>query len=194
MDSYVTGTTIRALREKKGYTQKQLADLIAVSDKTVSKWETLRGLPDISLLEPLAAALGIPLAALFSGENVVNANRSANLMRSRFYVCPVCGNAIWAVGECTASCCGVTLPPLEAEAPDGAHEIRVEPVEDEWLVTLDHPMRKDHSISFLAYVTGDRAQIVRLYPEQEAQARFFRRGRGQIYACCNRHGLFGVRV
>lgn len=97
MDSYVTGNTIRALREKKGYTQKQLADLIAVSDKTVSKWETLRGLPDISLLEPLAAALGIPLAALFSGENVVNANRSANLMRSRFYVCPVCGNAIWAV-------------------------------------------------------------------------------------------------
>ena len=86
MDSYVTGNTIRALREKKGYTQKQLADLIAVSDKTVSKWETLRGLPDISLLEPLAAALGVPLAALFSGENVVFSPSSASFDKFSDYV------------------------------------------------------------------------------------------------------------
>lgn len=194
MNSYVTGNAIRTMREKKGYTQKQLAELLCVSDKTVSKWETSRGLPDITLLEPLAAALGIPLTSLFSGESVVNANRSSNLMRSRFYCCPVCENVLWAVGECSVSCCGITLPPLEADAPDEAHAIRAEPMEDEWLVTVNHPMAKEHFIRFLAYVTADRVQIVHLYPEQEAQARFFRRGAGQLYACCNRHELFRVRV
>ena len=42
MSSYVTGTAVKALREKKGYTQKQLADRLGVSDKAVSKWETGR--------------------------------------------------------------------------------------------------------------------------------------------------------
>ena len=49
MTAYITGGTIRMLREKKGYTQKQLGDLIGVSHKTVSKWELQKGLPDISL-------------------------------------------------------------------------------------------------------------------------------------------------
>lgn len=194
MNSYITGNAIRTIREKKGYTQKQLAELLCVSDKTVSKWETSRGLPDITLLEPLAAALSVPLTSLFSGESVVNANRSSNLTRSRFYCCPVCGNVLWAVGECSVSCCEITLRPLEADAPDEAHAIRAEPIEDEWLITVDHPMTKEHFIRFLAYVTADRVQIAYLYPEQEAQARFFRRGAGQLYACCNRHELFRVRV
>ena len=56
MDHYVTGGVIRALREKKKLTQSALADRTGVSDKAVSKWETGRGLPDITLLEPLAAA------------------------------------------------------------------------------------------------------------------------------------------
>lgn len=56
MDHYVTGGVIRALREKKKLTQAALSDKIGVSDKAVSKWETGRGLPDITLLEPLGAA------------------------------------------------------------------------------------------------------------------------------------------
>lgn len=194
MNHYVTGGTIRDLREKKKLTQKQLAETLCVSDKTVSKWETSRGLPDISLLEPLAAALGVSVAELLSGECVTNANRSGNLLRSKFYVCPVCGNVIWATGEGAFSCCGVSLPPMEAEELDEAHRIHMERVENEWYVTLNHPMNKSHYIRFLAFVTCDRTQIVRLYPEQNAETRFFVRGQGRLYACCNRHGLFGIRV
>ena len=124
MTNYVTGAAIRALREKRGDTQKELAEKLSVSDKAVSKWETGRGLPDITLLEPLAKTLGVSVTELLSGECVVNRNRSANLLRGSFYVCPVCGNVLWAAGQGSYSCCGVTLPPLEPEDPDAEHEIR----------------------------------------------------------------------
>ncbi len=65
--SYLSGKTIRLLREKKNYTQKQLAERIGVSEKTVSKWETKKGLPDISLLEPLAKELQISVAEPMNG-------------------------------------------------------------------------------------------------------------------------------
>ena len=194
MDHYVTGSVIRDLREKKKQTQKELAAILCVSDKTVSKWETGRGLPDISLLEPLAAALGVSVAVLLSGARISNANMAGNLLRSKFYVCPVCGNVIWAAGEGAFCCCGVSLLPLETEERDAAHEIRLERVEDEWYVTVAHPMEKGHAIRFLALVTGDRAQIVRMYPEQNAETRFSLRGHGWVYAYCNRHGLFSVRI
>ena len=107
MDHYVTGAAIRQLREKKKMTQTQLAQRLSVSDKTVSKWETGRGLPDITLLEPLAGALGVSLPELLSGEQIVNQNRAANLLRGKFYVCPICGNVICASGAAVVSCCGI---------------------------------------------------------------------------------------
>ncbi|MDD5937845.1 MAG: helix-turn-helix domain-containing protein [Clostridiales bacterium] len=194
MNSYVTGATIRTLREKKGYTQKQLADRIGVGDKAVSKWETGRGLPDLSLLEPLGAALGVSVAELLSGEQITNRNRSANPLRGRFYVCPVCGNVIHAMGEGAFHCCGVALPPLEAEEPDGAHEIHVEEWDGRTHVTLDHPMEKGHFISFIAQIRFDRLELVKLYPEQPAEASLSRWPGAVVYACCNRHGLFRVRT
>ena len=194
MTNYVTGDTIRYLRERRHLTQRELAERLNVSDKTISKWETSRGLPDITLLEPLASTLSVSVAELLSGEHIENGNRAANLQKSHFYVCPVCGNVIWAVGEGAYSCCGVKLPPLEAESEDDAHRIHAERIETEWYVTLDHPMKKRHYIAFLALVSADRAQIVRLYPEQNAETRFFLRGHGQLYAYCNHHGLFRIRV
>lgn len=194
MNSYVTGGAVRTLREKKGLTQKQLADQIAVSDKTVSKWETGRGLPDITLLEPLAAALGISVAELLSGEHIVNRNRAGNMMRGSFYVCPVCGNVIHATGAGVFSCCGITLPPMEAETAEGEHALNVETVENDLYVTVNHPMEKDHFLSFCALVTMDRVQLVKLYPEQNAQMRFPCVRHGMLYVCCNRHGLFSHRV
>ena len=163
MTNYVTGDAIRHLRERRHLTQRELAERLNVSDKTISKWETSRGLPDITLLEPLASTLSVSVAELLSGEHIENGNRAANLQKSHFYVCPVCGNVIWAVGEGAYSCCGVKLPPLEAEAEDDAHRIHAERIETEWYVTLDHPMEKQHYIAFLALVSADRAQIVRLY-------------------------------
>lgn len=194
MDSYVTGAAIKSLREARGLTQAELAGKIDVSSKTVSKWETGKGLPDISLLEPLSAALGVSVMELMSGGAVTNRNKSANLLRGRFYVCPVCSNVIRATGEAVISCCGITLPALEAEAADEAHTPVLEPEEDETYVVLHHPMTKSHYISFLAYVTSDKVQMVKLYPEGNAACRFRFQGHGDLYLFCNRHGLMKQRV
>ena len=194
MDKYVTGSVIRRLRERKLLTQEELAERIHVSGKAVSKWETGRGYPDISLLEPLAEALGISVIELLSGEDVRNQNRAANMRRGQFYLCPVCGNVICAAGEAVVSCCGITLPPLEAEEPDPEHSLRAERVEDEYWVTLEHPMTKEHYITFLAAVSDQRIQLVKLYPEWGAEARFKIDGGKDLYACCNRHGLYRFRT
>lgn len=194
MDKYVTGDVIRRLREQKKLTQEELAQKLFVSGKTVSKWETGRGYPDISLLEPLAQALGISVIELLSGNDVRNENRAADMTKLRFCVCPVCGNVILSTGEALVSCCGVTLPPLEAEEPDDAHGIRVEIVEHEYYVTVRHPMERAHFISFLAAVSDMGVQLRKLYPEQGAEARFRIERVQQIYAYCNRHGLFRVKL
>ena len=131
---------------------------------------------------------------LMAGEAVVNRNVSGNLLRSKFYVCPICGNIIHSSGEVLISCCGITLPPLEAEATDDAHEICIEKVEDENFITVNHPMEKSHYISFIAYVTGDRMNLVKLYPEGNAETRFQLRGGGFIYIYCNKHGLMKQRI
>jgi desulfoferrodoxin (superoxide reductase-like protein) len=161
-----------------------------VSDKAVSKWETGRGFPDVSLLEPLGRALHVSVPELLCGQPVVNANRSANMIKSRFYVCPVCGNVLFARGDALISCCGIQLPALEAEEPDETHRMDIQRVEDEIYVSSDHPMRKDHYFSFTAYMTPDRCEIKTLYPEGNAEARFFFRGTGRLYYFCNQHGLF----
>ncbi len=194
MNTYITAATVRELREKRGLTQASLAEMLHISDKTVSKWETGKGLPDISLVEPLAQALGVSVIELMQGERVQNRNVSGNMLRCRFYVCPICGNVIHTLGEALISCCGVTLPPLVAEDCDSEHGIDMQSVEDEQFVTLAHPMTKEHYISFVAYVTSDRCQIVKLYPEGEAQLRLPVRRFGMLYAYCIRHGLFRKKL
>lgn len=194
MDKYVTGAVIKRLRENKKMTQEELAGKIFVSAKAVSKWETGQGFPDISLIEPLAGALDISVIELLSGEDIRNMNRSSNIAKSRFYVCPVCSNAIHATGEAVISCCGITLPPLEAEEDDREHIINLQSVEDEYYVTVNHPMEKDHYISFLAAVSDDGIQFKKLYPQGGADARFRICRIRYIYAYCNRHGLFRIKV
>ena len=139
MTQYVTGAAIRTLREKKHYTQKQLADRLCVSDKTVSKWENGRGFPDIALLEPLAQHLGVSVAELLSGQCVTNHNRAGNMLRTKFYVCPLCGNVIHATGTGVFSCCGITLPPLEVEEPETGHEMKVECIDQDLLCDPGSP-------------------------------------------------------
>lgn len=193
MNAYVTGTAIKQLREQRQLTQAELGEKIGVSSKTVSKWETAKGLPDVSLLEPLAKALQISVMELMNGEQIVNKNVSANMLRTKFYVCPVCGNVIHSTGDTLISCCGITLPALEAEEADDVHTVNIERVEDEYFVTVDHPMTKEHYISFIAYVTSDRVQLVKLYPEWNCETRLQMRGFGMLYWYCNHHGLFKMK-
>jgi len=194
MNQYVTGSMIRQLREQKSMTQEQLAEKLHVSSKAVSKWETGQGLPDISLLEPIAQALDISIIELFSGQNVVNRNRASNMLRSVFYVCPVCGNAVFSLGQTVVSCCGITLPPLHPEEPDDEHAFSVTYSDGDYYITLDHPMQKDHSITFIAAVSDSACQFVRLYPEGSAEARFRVDRVKWVYAYCNHHGLFRVNT
>ena len=194
MNTYVTSATIKQLREQRNLTQAELAESIGVSSKTVSKWETAKGLPDISLLQPLAQALNISVIELMNGEHITNKNISANMLRSKFYVCPVCGNIIHSTGSSVMSCCGITLPALEAEEADADHGIQITPVEDEYFLTISHPMTKQHYISFLAFVTTDRVQMVKFYPEGNAEARLQLRGRGMLYWYCNHHGFFKKKL
>ena len=194
MNTYVTGATIKQLRESRNMTQGSLAKKIGVSSKTISKWETAKGLPDISLLQPLAQALGISVIELMNGEHIINKNVSANILRSKLYVCPVCGNVIHSIGDSLVSCCGITLPALEAEEADQGHAITIENVENEHFITIHHPMTKAHYISFVAYVSSDRIQMVKPYPEGNAQTRLQLRGFGTLYWYCNQHGLFRKKI
>ena len=193
MNTYVTSATIKMLREKRNLTQAELADRIGVSSKTISKWETAKGLPDISLLQPLAQALNISVIELMNGEHIINKNTSANMLRCKFYVCPVCGNIIHSTGNSVISCCGITLPPLEAEEADSSHMLSITPVEDEHFISIAHPMTKQHYISFVAFVTSDRVQLVKFYPEGNAETRLQLRGLGMLYWYCNQHGLYKTK-
>lgn len=189
MNHYVTGTAIKLLRERRHMTQAELAEKLCVSDKAVSRWETCRGFPDITLLEPLSDALGVSVTELLSGDQVTNRNVSGNMLRSRFYVCPICGNILHTMGEAVISCCGVTLPPLEAEEPNADHELLISPMDDEYCITIRHEMTKRHYISFIACVTSDKTELIRLYPEGNAQVRFQLQSSGYLYWFCNHHGL-----
>ena len=188
------GDIIRKKREEKGLTQAQLAQTLGVTAKAVSKRETGAGLPDVALFEPLAAALAVSVTELFSGDAVKNNNRAANMLKTKFYVCPVCGNIVHSVGEIAVSCCGVTLPPLAAKEADEAHALSVTPVEDEWFVESSHPMEKDHFLSFAALAQSERVTLVKWYPEGAAGARFPRRGHGILYAYCTKHGLMKQKL
>ena len=190
MNQYITGAVIRELREKKHLTQAELAEALKVSDKTVSKWETGRGYPDITLLEPIAETFGISVLELLSGNTVRNMNVSSNMMRSMFYVCPVCGNVFHSMGEAVINCHGVSLKPCEAEETDENHMIFIEKSDNEYYVRIEHDMTKQHYISFIAALSPDRIQMVKLYPEGNAEARFRMSGVKRFFFYCNRDGLF----
>ena len=194
MNQYITGAVIKELREKNHFTQAELAGKLNVSDKTVSKWETGKGYPDISLLEPIAKVFGVSITELMTGNAVNNGNVSANMMRSHFYVCPVCGNVIHSMGEAVIHCHGILLTPCQSEEPDENHEISIEAVEDEYYVRIGHDMTKQHYISFIAALGSDKMQMIKLYPEGNAEARVKRNGVRKLLFYCNRDGLFSVDV
>ena len=194
MNPYVTGTVIKELREKQHLTQVELADKLGVSDKTISKWETAKGYPDISLLETLAKVLGVSVTELFTGNLVSNVNISGNMMRSKFYVCPVCGNIFHSMGEAVIQCHGILLTPCQSEETDERHKIFIERVEDEYYIQIEHDMTKLHYISFVAALSSDKIQMIKLYPEGNSQARVKINGVKKILFYCNRDGLFSINI
>lgn len=189
MDCGKVGALIQRLRRESGMTQKALADALHISDRTVSKWERGAGCPDVSLLGGLSAVLKVDMEKILKGDLEQNAVDGGNMKKIKFYVCPDCGNILFCTGENEISCCGRKLAPLARQEEDSGHSIQVEEIEDDFYVTLQHEMSKQHYITFIAYASYDRVLFIKLYPEQAAQARFPKMHGGVLYACCNKHGL-----
>lgn len=189
MDCRKVGSLILNLRKEKEMTQRELADAMNISDRTISKWERGIGCPDISLLPDLSDILGVNIEKILMGDLSPNDADGGNMKRVKFYVCPTCGNALSATSEAEISCCGRKLNPLAAQQENESHQITVSEVEDDLYITLQHEMTKAHSISFVAYVLSDRVLFIKLYPEQMAEVRFPKMYGGDIFFHCNQHGL-----
>ena len=190
MDNEKIGKLIYGLRKERNMTQLQLAEILHISDKTVSKWERGQGCPDISLLVDLSCVLGVDMEKLLSGRLEANEERGGNMKKLNFYVCPECGNVITAMTEAGISCCGKKLQPLEAvKAPD-EERLLVENIENDYYISSDHPMLKEHYISFVALLTGDTLTLKKQYPEWDLQVRIPGRTHGKLIWYCTNHGLF----
>jgi len=200
MNNVKVGALLLQLRKEKGMTQKQVADLMLISDKAISKWERGFGCPDISLLSRLSDIFEVNIERILEGELQDNNMDNGNLKRIKFYVCPSCGNIINNTGNANISCCGRKLSPLIAKSTDEQHSLTVEEIEDEYYITFHHDMSKTHFISFVAYVTSDRILLVKLYPEQPATVRLSKivcgkigyKSSGKLYFYCTEHGLWVV--
>ncbi len=190
MDQSKTGELIRSLRQRQGLTQLQLAEIIGVSDKAVSKWERGGGAPDIASLPQLAAALGTDAETLLRGELPTDRQANGNVKKLRFYVCPRCGNGLTALDGAAVSCCGQRLTALEAQKADEVHGFRIEESDGDWYVRMEHEMNREHGISFIALLTEDMLMLKKLYPQWCAEARFPRYCHGSLYFYCTKHGLF----
>lgn len=190
MDCYKIGRLILSLRNEKGLTQKQLADAMNISDKTISKWERGLGCPDVSLLHELSDVLSVNIEKILMGDLDPNNTDGGDMKKIQFYICPTCGNIITSTGEGDFSCCGRKLTALIAKQSDENHNIIVETIENDYYITYSHEMSKSHYINFIAYVTCDRVLFVKLYPEQSGEVRFPKMSKGKLYFNCNQHGLW----
>jgi len=190
MDCSKVGKLIFGLRKEKGMTQKQLADAMNISDKTISKWERGLGCPDVSLLRELSEVLNADIEKILLGDLEPNNADGGNMKKIKFYMCPNCGNTLTSTGESDVSCCGRKLVPLIPKPAEGTHKLTVEEIEEDFYITFAHEMSKTHYINFVAYVAYDRVLFVKLYPEQGSEVRFPKMYRGKIYLCCNQHGLW----
>lgn len=190
MDLIKSGKLFGDLRKSKGYTQKQVADRLGIQPKTVSKWETGNGFPDISAISALADLYGVSERILLSGNMVKNTLESGNIKKTKFYVCPCCGSFMQGTGECQIVCCGKTLEALESKKSDEEHMINVSVVENDYYIEFNHEMSKEHFIGFVTYMGFDRELTIRMYPEQAHTVRFPKMYRGKLYFYCNKHGVF----
>ena len=194
MDCAKVGKLILRLRKEKNMTQKDLADRMHLSDRTISKWERGLGCPDVSLLNELSQILGINVDKILNGDLTYNDPVGGNMNKIKFYVCPGCANVLFGMGEAELSCCGRKLVMLSVEPASENHAMTVEETEDDYYITIDHEMTRTHYISFVAFIGYDRVLLVKLYPEQNAELRFPKMRGNKLLAYCNQHGLWEKKI
>ena len=190
MDCKKVGQLILKLRNEKGLTQKQVADSLNISNKTVSKWECGMGCPDVTLWTELSEVLGADVLKLLEGELKPNKPDIGKIEKVKFYVCPSCSNILISTGEATISCCGRKLAMLKPAPKHDEHEVTIQEIDMQHFISINHPMTKEHYILFIAYVQNERVLLHRLYPEQNAEINLpMMRSRGNLYIYCTEHGL-----
>lgn len=190
MDQKKTGELLCRLRKERGLTQKEVAERLQISDRTVSKWERGAGMPDISMLREISTIYGVEIETILKGSLEERGVETGNMKRMVFVRCAHCGNIFWSTGSGEISCCGRKLEAMKAQPMDEAHDFKLEELDGEYYVTFSHEMKKEHSIVFAALVSWDRVTVVRLYPEQAGEIYLPRQRRGTLYLCCSEHGLF----
>ena len=190
MDLNKVGRLLCDLRKSKGMTQKQVADRLGIVPKTVSKWETGHGFPDVSIISALADVLGVSEKIILSGCLTKNATEAGNVSRTKFYVCKHCGSVIYGTGQCSVICCGKPIEALVPKEADDAHSFKITEIENDFYIEFNHQMEKEHFISFVSYIGFERVLTVRLYPQQDAAVRIPKMFKGRLYYYCERHGLF----
>ena len=189
MDQEKVGGIIKTLRKDRGMTQLELALCLNVTDRAVSKWERGLGCPDISLLTRLSEIFSVDIGSIIDGDMEENDKRSGNMKKTKFYVCPICGNIITASENTNVSCCGRKLEGLE-EKKNLDEEMKIERVDGtELYISSSHPMTKDDYISFFSYVTSDSLLLKKLYPEWGVDIRFPWLGHGKIMWYSKKEGL-----
>lgn len=190
MDNVKIGNLICRLRKENHMTQLQLAERMHISDKAVSKWERGNGCPDVSLLPELSRIFGVDLEKLLSGELNANDILGGNMKKMKFYICPDCGNVITAMADTTISCCGKKLQAIEPKKAEGEEKLSVEVIENDYYISSEHEMVRDHYISFVALLTSDTMMLRKQYPEWGLQVRIPVFAHGRLLWYCSKHGLF----
>lgn len=189
MDCSKVGGLISKLRKEKNLTQKNVADLLGITNKTVSKWECGLGCPDVSLWSDLAGILGADIIQLLEGEITLNKPDNGNINKVKLYVCPFCLNVLMSTGSCSIFCCGKKL---EYEIPKWKLEenkVSVEQIDMEYYISINHPMTKENYILFSAYITCDKVFLNRMYPEQSPNFRFPMITGGVLYVYSSKAGM-----
>ena len=194
MDNAKIGKLIFTLRKNASLTQSQLAQKLNVSDKAVSKWERGFGCPDISLLPELAKIFEIDLETLLKGELENRDVLGGNLKKLKFYVCQNCKNVITSMTETNITCCGKKLKSLQAQNSLETHQLKIEKIENELFITTEHPMTREHYISFVALLSCDSLVLKKLYPEWDLQIRLPILPYGKLFYFCTEHGFFCQNV
>lgn len=194
MDNIKIGKLIYTLRKEKKLTQLQLAECMNISDKTISKWERGLGCPDVSLLSELSKLFEVDLEKLLSGKLDINETLGGNMKKLQFYVCPNCGNVITAMTDTTITCCGKKLKAMQPQKPDEGEQLSIEIIDNDYFISSEHEMVREHYISFVSLLTSDSIFLRKQYPEWNLQVRIPSFAHGLLLWYCTKHGLFYQKI
>ena len=169
MNAEKTGSLIRSLRIKKGLTQKELAQMICVTNKAVCKWEKGRDCPNITLISQLSKVLEVDIQSILQGYLDKNKKIGENMNHLKFYKCPTCGNLVTSIKSVELSCCGNKLSPVSAQTrSEPEYQPVIQEFDGQYSIKFNHPMTKSDYISQVIVVRYDQIMTVNLYAESEA--------------------------